>query len=342
MRTRHLWLAAFSFFAGAAVSGCAANTGGPIRPDFVSPQTQSIAAITMRDDSRQSLLYVSSTDGNVYVYAYPEGDRQGMLTGFTGPSGECVDSVGDVFVVALAGPASASSTIYEYAHGENTPIAVLGDPGHASGCSIDVRSGNLAVANVYDSSSPYNSENGSVAIYRLAQGTPTLYYPREFGILSCGYDNRGDLYLAVSSSQVHVAQLARLTKGDSSIKLLHVGASIYGYSDFQPSVQWDGHFMTVTSNKGFGTPVSLYRLSISGRKAKIVGTTVFRSQKDHHGGQSWIGGRRMVGISYLKGSGGIAVWRYPTGGDPTSQIKRIVEGSQGLLSGVVISTASPR
>ena len=344
MKARHLSLTALSFVAGIAFSGCAGNTTSPNQAELIPPQThRNRSAPTMRNNSTQSLLYVSSTDeGNVYTYTYPEGKLQGTLSGFTAPFGECVDAAGDVFIVALAGPTSTSSTIYEYAHGGSTPIATLSDPGHASGCSIDMTSGSLAVANIYDSSNPYNSENGSVAIYQAAEGTPTLYYPSEFGILLGGYDNKENLYLTVSSSQVHVAQLARIAKGESSIKLLSLNATIYDYNNFQPVVQWDGKHMTVTSNRGFGTPVSVYRLSVSGRKAKVVGTTVLHSHKDHHGGQSWIAGQRIVGIAYLKGSGGVAVWRYPEGGQPTRQIKHIVERSQGLLSGVVISNGSSR
>lgn len=343
MRVHECGLAALSL-AGIAFSGCAGPTSRTNFTQLIPAQAQrNHSASTMRNSSGQSLLYVSSPDqGKVYTYTYPGGKPQVTLSGMTAPSGECVDAAGDVFIVALASPTATSSEIFEYAHGGTSPIATLSDPGHASGCSISAGSGNLAVANIYDSSNPYNSENGSVAIFQTAGGTPTLYYPSEFGILSCGYDNKDNLYLAVSSSQAHVAQLARIAKSDSTIALLSLNATIEDYNDFQPSVQWDGKHLTVTSNSGFGTPVAVYQLRISGSNAKVVGTTLLHSHKDHHGGQSWIARNRIVGIAYLKGSGGVALWRYPEGGQPIQQIKHIVERSQGLLSGVVISPGSQR
>ena len=102
----------------------------------------------------------SGQQGAVLVLSFPKGDLVGTLTGFSVPSGECVDESGDVFVAD-----GGADTIREYAHGGTTPIATLNDPGEPYGCSVDPTTGNLAVTNGSD----------SVAIYPSAQGTPTLY-----------------------------------------------------------------------------------------------------------------------------------------------------------------------
>jgi hypothetical protein len=336
---------------GAAV-GLLTGCGGsqpPIGAPGTIPYSRAIVAHAERGGSwmlpgtsGQDLLYVSSSDGNVRAYTYPNGKLVGTLSGFTAPGGECVDAAGDVFITAFSSPTSTSSSIYEYARGGSTPIAILSDPGHALGCSIDSTSGDLAVANIYDPSNPYNIGYGSVAVYQAAQGTPTMYYPSGFGIILCGYDDKGNLYLTVSGSQPNVAQLARLVKGNSSIKPLSLSTTIYGTGEFPPFVQWDGKHMTVSSNKGFGTPVSVYHLSISGTKAKVIGTTTLESTKDRHGGQSWIDGKRIVGIAYVKGWGEVALWPYPQGGQPRREIKHILGRSQGFLAGVTVSVAPRR
>lgn len=47
----------------------------------------------------KKLLYVSNEFyGNVYVYNFDTGAELGMLSGFVGPSGQCVDRAGDVWV----------------------------------------------------------------------------------------------------------------------------------------------------------------------------------------------------------------------------------------------------
>ncbi|HEX3456351.1 MAG TPA: hypothetical protein VHR97_00205 [Candidatus Baltobacteraceae bacterium] len=292
--------------------------------------------------NKSDLLYVSSSDGNVYTYTYPKGRLVATLSGFTKPLGECVDAAGDVFITAYSSPSSTRSSIYEYAHGGSSPITTLGDPGHAFGCSVDPTTGNLAVANPYDTSNPYNIAYGSVAIYQGASGSPTMYYPSRFGIVMCGYDNKGSLYLTVYGSQPGVAQLARLAKGSSAFKLLSINATIYGNGYFPPGVQWDGKQMTVSSNKDDGNPVFLYQLSISRNKATVVGTTTLQSEKNHHEGQLWIDGSSVVGIFSNKGKGGVASWDYPEGGNPTLQINHIVNRAQYSLFGITVSDGAPR
>lgn len=67
--------------------------------------------------SAQDLLYVSSANGDVYVYTYSGGQLLGKASGLIQPVGECVDTDGNVFVAAYANYSFTSSNIYEFAHG---------------------------------------------------------------------------------------------------------------------------------------------------------------------------------------------------------------------------------
>lgn len=297
-------------------------------------------ATIKRSTSGQDLLYVSSTSGNVYVYTYPRHRFVESLTGFIQPTGECVDAAGDVFITAYSSYSFSSSTIYEYAHGGTTPIATLDDPGAALGCAVDPTTGNLAAANVFDNSNPYNHEFGSMAVYTEAQGTPTMYYSSEFGLLgSCGYDNGGALYLSVGTGG-YQAYLARLASGSTSIELINLNKQIHTGHQFAPSVQWDGKHMTVSSlPQSTDGAVSVYRLSISGSNATVLGMTKLDSPKNRHAGESWIQGKRIIGIYNYRGYGNVASWSYPRGGNP-SWAKKVSKHTNGALWGVTVSLAA--
>ncbi len=171
-----------------ALTGCVATAmlggcGGSQRPigaPGAMPQTSALATHATRGGSwmlpeakSEDLLYIAAglVDGAVYVYTYPRGRFVGTLTGFAEPFGECTDSAGDVFIVAFSNTSSSSSsTIYEYAHGGTTPIAMLSDPSAGVACAIDPVSGNLAVS------------GDGVAIYQHATGSPTMYYSSQYKI----------------------------------------------------------------------------------------------------------------------------------------------------------------
>jgi hypothetical protein len=67
----------------------------------------------------------------------------GQITGFNEPYGMCADKSGNVYVTNMQ-----AQNILEYAHGGTTAINTItdtyGDPG---GCSINPKTGDLAVTN---------------------------------------------------------------------------------------------------------------------------------------------------------------------------------------------------
>ncbi|MGC2407480.1 MAG: hypothetical protein WA431_13815 [Candidatus Cybelea sp.] len=286
--------------------------------------------------SGQDLLYVAAWPGHgaVYVYSYPKSHLVGTLTGFYMPFGECSDSSGDVFVVALANSSSRSSTIYEYAHGGTSPIATLSDPDFAWGCAVDPLTGNLAV-----------SGGISVAIYQHASGAPTIYSNSEFHFFYCGYDDRGNLYLSSNDYRyADRAQLVRLASGSNQFEQVDLSRKVYT-GQVLPSVQWDGNHMTISSDIG-REPISIYRLRISGSAGTVVGTTTIRSQKNVYSGQMWIQGSTFLGAGNDPGDRGqkFFFWRYPKGGAPYRTIRNLGAGRVGSreASGVTVSVAAPR
>lgn len=137
--------AALALFAGCS-SGASSIT--PLGSSVVLSNRE--RSWVSRGAASQNLLYVSIQGFNdVYVYSYSPSPIElvGKLTGFSDPSGLCVDKAGNVYV-ANAG----AKNILEYAHGGTKPIATLTDESDAPfSCSIDPSTGDLAVSGSYGS-----------------------------------------------------------------------------------------------------------------------------------------------------------------------------------------------
>jgi hypothetical protein len=242
------------------------------------------------------------------------------------------------FCVTQGSKTSDSSNVYEYAHGGTAPIVVLNDPGYAVGCAVDSRTGNLAVGNINDAYNPYYPDRGDVAVYTEAQGNPTMYYTSVFaGFGFCGYS--GNLYLEGEALSTEKTELARLASGASTLDLVNVNKPVYASADVLPSVQWDGYHMTITTKNPTKGPTLVYRLKISKGKAKVVSTTKLNSKNNTHGGQTWIDGNAIVGVTYSGRYGDVSFWRYPKGGRPTATIRKIAQLNRSQLWGLAISPA---
>jgi hypothetical protein len=284
--------------------------------------------------SIENFIRSSQHTGSVYVYTYPQGQLVGTLANLnTIATGECADSVGDVFITTSS-PA-LTSKIFEYAHGATSPIATLNDPGVASGCAIDPETGNLAVANSFDTSNPYRHDYGDVAIYAEAQGRPTMYYGSQFGgFWFCGYDDKANLYLSAFDEYTGT-QLVRLASGSNVFDVITLNMPLYG-DTFKPSVQWDGKHLTVSSSRApQEEAVSVYRLSITGSSATVIGTTSLGNRGQHHTGQSWIQGGTIIGIDY-KGFRDVSLWHYPAGGRPVHTIRKMGDLKNEGLYGLTV------
>ena len=114
--------------------------------------------------AQRDLLYVSNANGTVNVYRYWQHTLVGVLTEFDYPRGECSDQPGNVYITDYSA-SYYKGKVSEYAHGGKKPVHVIKDSNQPTGCSVDPKTGNLAVA---DYGYHYYADAGDIAIYRAA------------------------------------------------------------------------------------------------------------------------------------------------------------------------------
>ncbi len=323
-----------------AIAGCGSPpsstpTAGGAPIPWAAERMSTVKSPMSTETSSQDLLYVSSEDrGVVYVYSYPQGQLLETLTNLEGAAGECSDSTGNVFITTVS--QSGSGTIYEYAHGGTTPIQTLTDPGSPNGCSVDPKSGDLAVSNPRDASNPYYPYQGDLAIYTQAQGPPKMYYihnPAIGGFAFCGYDDKANLYLTTGVESSSGPELVRFAGG--KFHSISLGVKLYG--DLSGlSIQWDGRHMAVSSSLDH-EPMLIYRLRMLDTSAKVVGTTRLSSNKNIYTGQIWIQNGTVIGVgAYKRGYQNAFFWPYPSGGRHIGGITKVGDIKQ-ILWGVTVS-----
>lgn len=177
----------------------------------------------------------------------------------------------------------------------------------------------------------------------LAPGKPkTLAYG--YGFRFCSYDNQGNLYLSATDvSHGNQADLVRMAKDSAKVQQISLDTTLYAGRQMFPSVQWDGHHVTVTSNPTMGRrggPILLYQLAVTGTNAKVIGTTTLRSSKNQYSGQTWIQGTTVAGVGSMKrGYQRALVWAYPDGGAPLRAITQIGDTPNLQVAGTTISVA---
>lgn len=334
-----LTLAAAAIFAGCGLNPA---TGVP----GVVPQSRASGT------SGQDLIYASNNAGilgQVQFYTM-DGTQAGMICCFDKPSGLCSDKSGNVFIVAAKDASLTSSRIYKVRHGSTKITSALDDPGYGHGCGVDPASGDLAVANVSDTSNPH--KYGDVAIFARAKGKPTIYQSSAFSnFWFCGYDDQKNLYVSAFpvGGQPEDASLLRLNEGNGSFDVINLIVQLKAEpGHFQPSVQWDGKHITVSSATNFTTrgiqpdspesAIDVYRLRVSGSHGTIVTTTTLNSghPKQHIWAQTWIYKDVILGHYILNGSH-VAVWPYPQGGAPKQSFV-ISDWAEGLTVSVAPSS----
>ena len=272
--------------------------------------------------SSGDLLYVADAWGkSVDVYTYPGQTPVTTLTGFDEPSALCTDKAGDVFVTDLAGK------IIEYAHGGSSPIATLSDPNSSpSACSVDPRTGNLAVADSYVPSHKFNY--GDIAIYKHARGTPRIYedYPAIQFFTSCAYDDNGNLYaVGYAASSNELAVMREGSKSFTIVTLNEGSDWVWG------GVQWDGKNLALQRyNRNRN---AIYRIAISGSTGTFVGRVPTRGPRYING--FWIAGNTVIVPNGLRKDNQVGTWRYPAGGQPETEFK--VKGAYFVAA--VVSSA---
>lgn len=303
----------------ATLAGCMGSPAqfAPSQPALQNPSASmraSRASWMARGAASSSLLYVSdSGKDEVDVYSYPGGTREGTLSGFNVPQGECVDAAGDVWITNQSG-----NDVVEYAHGGTKSMATLKDTGeYPDSCSVDLKSGDLAVTNGFSSSG-----GGDVAIYTGAKGPPTKYTDSSMTEYSfVAYDDSGDLFVDGVGSDGGFA-LAELPKGKKTFEKITLTRIKY-----PGALAWNGSALSVGDADPFKQGLLIYRVSGS----KISGHTQL-SDSCGSLGDFTVAGSSVVALDPSCSKAGI--FNYPGGGSPTKQIKL---SRHGAAVGVVVS-----
>ncbi len=155
------------------------------------------------------LAYVSDTfapgfgNPGVYIYAWflPPFNRGTLMGSLAGPLGEpfgsCTTKSGNIWITNF-NPFTGNGEIWPYAHGSVVPSGPpLIDAGNIPfSCSIDRKTGNIAVANIETTT----GGSGSVYVYPGGAAPPDQFFgiPSTAGPLNAinfvGYDPKGHLY----------------------------------------------------------------------------------------------------------------------------------------------------
>ena len=257
----------------------------------------------------EDLLYIASYEGAVYVYSYPAGILVGTLNERGQPWAPCSDASGNVWIPVSEN--DGRSNLAEYAHGGTKRLTVLRGFGPIPrGCAVDGVTGDVAVTNYCsDYVSQYCYNDGSVAIFKRGQGRPHVVKDAEMGYYwSCAYDSNGNLFVDATNKQHRAVVIGELARGHGRFVNLSLSAPPAEVG----SILWDGTYLAVEDPSAS----SIARLSINGKRGRVVGTTPI------NGGQYITGfsiNGQIVIVPDYKGNN-VGFYDYPDGGSAQTTI----------------------
>lgn len=269
---------------------------------------------------KSKLLYVSAFNGDsITVYDYPSGKQMGTLTGFSAPSGQCVDAKGDVFIANFD-----NGVVDEYAHGGSSPIKTFTTSGAAFGCSVD-KAGDLAVTDFLGPS--YSA--GSVTVFPNGSDSGVVYSdPTDcYYIWNAGYDKKGNLIMIAENHASETVTFCAVLKGAKSLTTLTAS----GFTIYSPdSTMWDGKYIALGDQQlGGGIQSGIIEATLSGSTLASHGQVLLSDtcQGDYtHVVQPFIVGRKNTPVNDKQGkvviggnqicSAHLRFWHYPEGNDP--------------------------
>ncbi|MGC9992032.1 MAG: hypothetical protein ABSD52_06535 [Candidatus Cybelea sp.] len=268
--------------------------------------------------SKQDLIYVTNRDSEVTVYNLATQAIVGVLTHFTSPMGECVDTSGNVYITD-----SSADEVFEYAHGGSKPIKTLNDsPDTPRTCAVDPTTGNLAVAN--DDGS---SHEGNIAIWPEGSGQPTRYTNSTlYNFVGCAYDANGNLLTTNESA------FAWLPHGGSTLVNVAIPPPKSGekWGGIE-GIQWDGHLFVLDGGQ------YVYRVSVLHGLGYYIGYITLNNEGET--GPYWIfipklksQSAQILGGTY-EGNNQYDVesFDYPGGGDPLFEITHGIDVPIGVV-----------
>lgn len=309
------------------VTGCGAAQTGAVPTVRGSAQAHQRSGSWMLPEAKgEDLLYVTNVqppDSRVFVFSYPRGKLVGALKfGNLLPAWECSDRYGNVFI--------NYGVIVEYAHGGTKPIQTISYSGYEAGdCASNPITGDLAITWVKGNGS-YN--DGLVAVYKNATGTPATYQMQDFVPYRCAYDNAGDLFVNGNGVSAYNFELAELPKRGDSLKAITINPTFEGGGEV-PLV-WDGKYITVgILNGNTGNSLTIYRFAVNGSKGTQVDSVTLNSLIV----EDWlVRSNRLIASSGFNPNGVVGYYDYPAGGSPT---KTIIHKGLVTPGGLTISVA---
>lgn len=269
--------------------------------------------------SGQELLYVSTRNG-IVMLTYPQGKLIGSFAANEASVYLCSDpNTGNVFV-------PQSGAIEEYAHGGTTPISSLKPPQSVTvgACSVDPSTGDLAVTCGGDS-----LKSNGVLIYKQASGQPKVYLRAKLRDAAyAAYDNDGNLFV-IGYNNANRFVLNELPKGSSKLAPISLSG---GYSNVTKD-QWDGTYLTV----GVASSQVL-RVQVSGSTGIVVSSVSLNNGSGDP--YYWIQDGAIVSQSSdvkKRNNIGVAIWPYPSGGNPSNVLYGITTGRKDYISDMTVS-----
>jgi hypothetical protein len=320
---------AFTLVAAALLAGCSAMQPPAAAPAALPPNSATRAGDNggrswMDASARKwDLLYVSNALGpTVNVYRFWQRKLVGVLTGFDEPLGECVDAAGDVYVTDHYG-----HRILEFAHGGASPINVIRTSlTQPSGCAVDLKTGDLAVA-----------DDSNLLIYRGGKGRPKAYTGPLTEYASCAYDDKGDLLVTdgLEGSSGYGSDFAWLRKGSGRLVPIKLhGGSSYGAFNDVGGIAWDGQYFGIDGTDAY----LISQERISRRRGRLAGQTRVDGPVGQLGpiaiynanGGPGSQGTEVVGAVAWTPEPTVYFWKYPSGGPPVAEILTGLDRPLGL------------
>lgn len=293
--------ARLALFVGAAalLAGCG-GTPPALGAAVTSAQSRTSNA-HIRSLSTGGLLYAEGAS-QTYMYSLPGGQLVGKIA--VGGNGACTDNNGKI-VFTTAGSSNDHTLNYEYSYGGAKLLARLVDPGDwvSLMCSIDPTTGSVAITSWADAS-PHSGYN--VEVFKNRKSTPKVYWgPKNTAIISCGYDDKGNLFVGALGPSSYGFELLELVNGGDSLVSIPLDKN---FGEVNPGpIQWDGQYVAIDLPQKH----AIYRVSV----AYGVGTVVGSTQLTTGGRDTWLE-NGMVAAARGRDAHKLALWHYPQGGRP--------------------------
>jgi hypothetical protein len=274
------------------------------------------------------LIYASGTDGkHIYIFSYPQGKFERAFrppAGTIALQGLCSDAKGNVFVTNVSKAPKGGvieGHVYEYAHGGTNILKTFTFANaRPFGCSVDPRSGTLAVA-----TAGVASRGGALTTFSSGSSSKSYFSYNIRDYYYCAYDGKGNLFVNGRGNGTQM-YLDEVHKGEDA--LAELSLSKYVSISGMGQLQWDGSHLTLEDL----TVGAIYRLSVSGLKARVDGKSILAGWSGS--ALSTIANMTVLvptGVSQTK----IGFWKYPAGGKAVKSVS-----TPGGLFGLAISVAN--